>query len=132
MDNLDSSTSGEIAAAVVAFQQQTNGHAPQAVSVVLSQDTLLVMLHQALSPVERDLARGPLGGAQVQELHRQLFSTSCHRLQKEIQRITGVEWRAAVAEVEPRTGDMVQAFTRSAGAQAFRGAQGEPHPMGGE
>ena len=118
--------SQEIAEAVIAFQQTTTGHAPKAVTVVLSQDTLVVMLHEALSPTERDLARSPSGAAQVQEFHRQLFSTSSQRLQKEIRRITGVEWREAVAEVEPTTGDMVQAFTRSAKAQVFRLAQSEP------
>jgi len=116
----------QVAQAVMAFQQQTTGHAPKAVTVVLSQDTLVVTLHEALSPAERDLARSPSGAAQVREFHRQLFSTSSQRLQKEIRRITGVEWREAVAEVEPTTGDMVQAFTRIAKVQVFRIAQGEP------
>ena len=110
----------EIAEAVIAFQQETTGHAPRAVTVVLSEDTLVVALHEALSPAERDLAKSPSGAAQVQEFHRQLFATSSQRLQKEIQRITGVEWREAIAEVEPTTGDMVQAFMRSAKAQVFR------------
>ena len=120
----------EIAEAVIEFQRKTTGHVPKAVTVVLSQDTLMVMLHEALSPAERDLARSPSGAAQVQEFHRQLFSTSSQRLQKEIGRITGVEWPEAVAEVEPTTGDMVQAFTRSAKVQVFRLAQGVPGDSG--
>jgi uncharacterized protein YbcI len=122
--------SQEIAQAVIAFHQQMTGHASKAVTVVLSQDTLVVMLHEALSPAERDLARSPSGAAQVQEFHRQLFSTSSQRLQKEIGRITGVEWPEAAAEVEPTTGDMVQAFTRSARVQVFRLAQGVPGDSG--
>ena len=110
----------EIAEAATAFQQQTTGHAAKAVTVVLSQDTLVVTLHEALSPVEKDLAKSPSGAAQVQEFHRQLFSTSSEWLRKEIERITGVEWPEAVAEVEPTTGAMVQAFTRNAVVQVFR------------
>ena len=64
-------------------------------------------------------------GVQVQEFHRQLFSTSSEQLRKKIETITGVEWREAVAEVEATTGDMVQAFTRSAKVQVFRLAPSE-------
>ena len=112
-----------VAQAVMDFQQQTTGHAPKAVTVVLSQDTLVVALHEALSPAEMDMAKSPSGAAQVQEFHRQLFSNSSQSLRAEIQRITGVEWREAVAEVEPTTGAMVQAFARSAVVQMFRLAQ---------
>ena len=116
----------EIAEAVIAFQRRTTGHAPKAVTVVLSQDTLVVTLHEALSPAEKELARSPEGAAQVKQFHRQLFSSSCQSLREEIQRITGVEVREAVAEIEPTTGAVVQAFTRSATVQVFRLAQGVP------
>jgi uncharacterized protein YbcI len=86
----------------------------------------VVWLHEALSPAEKDLARDPSGAAQVQEFHRQLFLTSCQSLQEETKRITGVEWRNAVAEVEPTKGDMVQAFTRSGMVQVFRLARNVP------
>ena len=114
----------EIAEAVITFQRQTTGHAAKAVTVVLSQDTLVITLHEALSPVEKDLAKSASGAAQVQEFHRQLFSTSSDWLRKQIERITGVEWPEAVAEVEPTTGAVVQAFTRNAVVQVFRLAQG--------
>jgi len=110
----------EIAEAVFAFQGRMTGHAPRAVIVVLGQDTLVATLHDALSPAERDLARSPSGAAQVQEFHRQLFFASSDCLRQEIERITGVEWPEAVVEIEPTTGSMVQAFTRSAVVQVFR------------
>jgi len=116
----------EIAEAVTAFQRQTTGHAPRAVTVVLSQDTLVITLHEALSPAERDLARSPEGAAQVEEFHRRLFSSSSQSLREEIRRITGVEVREAVAEIEPRTEAVVQAFTSSALVQVFRLAQSVP------
>ena len=116
----------QVAQAVMAFQQQTTGHAPKAVTVVLSQDTLVVALHEALSPAEKDLAKSPAGAAKVQEFHRQLFSHSSQSLREEIQRITGVEVREAVAEVEPTTGAVVQAFTSSAMVQVFRLSRNVP------
>ena len=115
-----------VAQAVMAFQQKTTGHAPKAVTVVLSQDTLVVTLHEALSPAEKDLAKSPAGAAQVQEFHRQLFINSSQSLREEIKRITGVEVREAVAEVEPTTGTVVQAFTSNVTVQVFRLAQSVP------
>ena len=123
----ESTMAHQVAQAVMAFQQRTTGHAPKAITVVLSQDTLVVTLHEALSPAEKDLAKkSPAGAAKVQEFHRQLFSNSSQSLRDEIQRITGVEVREAVAEVEPMTGDVVQAFTRSSMVQVFRLAHSVP------
>jgi uncharacterized protein YbcI len=116
----------QVAQAVMAFQQRTTGHAPRAITVVLSQDTLVVTLHEALSPAEKDLARSPAGAAKVQEFHRQLFVNSSQSLREEIESITGVEVREAVAEVEPTTGTVMQAFTSSATVQVFRLAQDVP------
>ena len=98
----------QVARAVMAFQQKTTGHAPKAITVVLSQDTLVVTLHEALSPAEKDMAKkSPAGAAKVQEFHRQLFFNSSQSLREEIKRITGVEVREAAAEVETVTGTMV-------------------------
>ena len=116
----------QVAQAVMAFQEKTTGHAPKAVTVVLSQDTLVVTLHEALSPAEKAMAKSPAGAAKVQEFHRQLFSSSAQLLREEIGRITGVEVREAVAEVEPTTGAVVQAFTSSAMVQVFRLSRNVP------
>jgi len=123
----ESSMAKRVAQAVMDFQQKMTGHAPRAITVVLSQDTLVVTLHEALSPAEKDMARqSPAGAAKVEEFHRQLFSNSSQSLLDEIRRITGVEVREAIAEVEPSTGDVVQAFTRSSMVQVFRLAQRVP------
>ena len=45
-------------------------------TVVLSDTTLVITLHGALSPLERALAKTPDGAAQVQEFHRQLFANA--------------------------------------------------------
>lgn len=122
----ESTMAQQIAQAVMAFQQKMTGHSPKAVTVVLSQDTLVVTLHEALPPAERDTANSPAGAAKVEEFHRQLFANSSRSLRDEIKRITGVEVREAVAEVEPTTGAVVQAFTSSAMVQVFRLARNVP------
>ena len=111
MENFDPSVAQQIAQAAIAFQQQRTGHEPKSVTVVLSENTLVITLHGALSPAEKALAKSPEGAAQVQEFHRQLFNHSADSLRQEIKRITGVEVREATAEVEPTTGTVVQVFT---------------------
>lgn len=109
----------QIALAATAFQRSSTGHAPQSVTVVLCENTLVVTLHGALSPAEKALARSPDGAVQVQEFHRQLFADSSAPLRQEIQRITGVEVRESTAEVEASTGTVVQVFTTGTMVQVY-------------
>jgi uncharacterized protein YbcI len=110
----------QIAQAAIAFEQRRTGnHVPKSVTVVLSDGTLVITLHEALSPAERSLAQSPAGAAQVQEFHRQLFDSSSEALRQEIKRITGMEVREAAAQVEPTTGAVVQAFTTGTVVQVF-------------
>jgi uncharacterized protein YbcI len=108
-----------IAKAAIAFERKRTGHAPRSVTVVMSDNTLMITLHGALSPVERALAKSPKGAAKVQDFHRQLFTSSADSLRKEIKRITGVEVREAAAEFEPSTGTVVHAFTNGTVVQVF-------------
>jgi uncharacterized protein YbcI len=91
--------------------------------VVLSGDTLVITLHNALSAAEKALAESPAGAAQVQEFHRQLFASSSDLLRQEIKRITGVEVREAAAEVEATSGTVVFAFASGTMVQVFLLAQ---------
>lgn len=119
MDDTKPNLARQVAEAASEFQEQRTGHAPKAVTVVLSQDTLVITLHGALSPAEKALAASPEGAAKVQEFHRQLFTTSAEPLRQEIKRITGVAVREAIAEVEPATGSVVQVFTTGTMVQVF-------------
>src|SRR5438128_6729878 len=120
MDKSTSTMAQQIAQAAIAFEQRRTGnHVPKSVSVVLSEGTLVVTLHEALSLAERVLAKSPAGAAQVQEFHRQLFASSSDSLRQEIKRITGMEVREATAEVEPATGAVVQAFTTGTVVEVF-------------
>ena len=61
MKKLDPTVAQQIAQAVSVFQQRRTGYPPKAVTVVLSEDTLVVTLHDALSPAEKALAHTPGG-----------------------------------------------------------------------
>ena len=119
MDKLNSTMAHRIAQAASAFEQQRTGQLPQSVAVVLSENTLVITLHGALSPAERAVARSAEGAAQVQEFHRRLFADASHSLRQEIKRITGIEVREATAEVEPTTGAVVGVFTSGTTVQVF-------------
>ncbi|NQV86229.1 MAG: DUF2294 family protein [Woeseiaceae bacterium] len=109
----------QVAEAASAFQKQRTGNTPKAVTVVLSENTLVITMHGALTQAEQALAANPAGAAQVQEFHRQLFANSCEGLRQEIKRITGVDVREAAAEVETNTGAVVLAFTSGTMVQMF-------------
>lgn len=137
MNKPNPSMAQQVALAASAFQQQRTGHVPKAVTVVLSEETLVVTLHGALSPAEQALSQTPAGAAQVQEYHRQLFKSSVDLLREEIKRITGVAVREAAAEVELTTGAVVHAFTSGTMVQVFRLTHSisaeiwnEPHAIG--
>ena len=126
MDQSNPTMAQQVAFAASACQQQRTGHLPKSVTVVLSGETLVITLHGALSPAEKALAKSPAGAAQVQEFHRQLFTSSADTLREEIRRITGVEVREATAEVEPTTGTMVGVFTTGTTVQVYLLAHGVP------
>jgi len=128
MDRSDLSQARQIAQAARAFEQQTTGRLPRSVTVVLSDDTLVITLRGTLSPAETALARTPEGAAQLREFHRQLFSTACEPLRRQIRRITGVEVCEASAEVETSTGTVVQVFSlaRAVPTDTWSGSDPEP------
>ena len=119
MDEPKLSIAQQVARAATEYQEQATGHAPTAVSVVLSENMLVVTLHGALSEAEKALARNPEGASKVQEFHRRLFASASESLREEIKRITGVPVREAVAEVEPKTGSVIHAFTTGTMVQVF-------------
>ena len=119
MNKSTSTIAQQIARTAMTFEERRTGHRPQSATVVLSEDTVVITLHGALSPAEKALAQSPEGAAQVQEFHRQLFNNSSEPLRQEIKKITGVEVRQATAEVETATGAVVHAFTTGTVVQVY-------------
>ena len=126
MASSESTMGQQIAEAAIAFEQQRTGQMPKSVTVVLSENTLVITLHGALSPAEQALAKSPQGAAQVQEFHRQLFVNASDSLRQDIKRITGAEVREATAEIEPATGTVVGVFTSGTTVQVYLLAQNVP------
>jgi len=111
----------QIARAAIAYEQRRTGnHVPKSVSVGLSEGTLVITLHDALSPAEQAMAKTSAGAAQVQEFHRRPVASSSNTLRQEIKRITGMKVREAAAEIEPSSGSAVQAFTTGIVVQLFQ------------
>ena len=119
MNETNSDNSQRLARMASELQHKRTGLAPTAVTVILSEDTLVVTLRGALTPAEKGLARTPQGAAQVQEYHRQLFATSSDSMRQEIKNITGREVREATAEIETAEGAVVHPFTTGAMVQVF-------------
>ena len=108
----------QLADVVRQFEEERTGRMPESVTAELVDASLVITLHGELSPVEMDLAKTPDGAAEVQELHRQLFLTSCGSLLKEIEVITGVAVLEATSEVTTDTGTVVQVFVLAASVPA--------------
>ena len=119
MDQSKLTMAQQIAQAASAFEQQRTGQVPKSVTVVLSEDTLVITLRGALSPAETTLAKSPAGAARMQEFHRQLFATSAGPLLEEIKRITQVEVRESASEVATMTGAVMQLFATGTVVQVF-------------
>ena len=119
MNASESAMAQQVAQVAIAYQKELSGHAPASVAVVLSKDTLVITLYDALTPAEKALALSQSGAAQVQEFHRQLFHNSSGSLRKEIEMITGRGVCEAVAEVESASRTVVHAFASGNVVQVF-------------
>lgn len=126
MKKPNSTMARQIAEAASLFEHQRTGITPTSVTVVLSDTTLVITLHGALSEAEKAMANTPEGAAQIQDFHRQLFASGSGSLREEIKRITGVEVREATAEVEPATGTVVGVFTSGTTVQVYQLASSVP------
>jgi uncharacterized protein YbcI len=109
----------EIAELAKAFEQERTGHRPKSVTVVLSDDALVITLHGALSEAEKALVRDPEGAKRLREFHQQLFASAAGSLRKEIERITGVKVREVAAEIEPTTGTVLKVFSTGTVVQVY-------------
>ena len=112
--------SKELADIALAMQSERTGHTPKAVTVVASDETVVVTLQEALTPAEKILVRTEAGASQVEEYHRALFAVSCNELRREIQRLTGRRVREAAVVMEPASGAIVHAFPSGTMVQIFQ------------
>jgi uncharacterized protein YbcI len=109
----------KIARAAIAFQRESTGIAPESVTVLLGEKTLVVTMQDALSPAEKQMASSPEGAARVNEFHQRLFQSSAPALHDELQRILGVEIRESSIGMEPTSGRFVEVYPSGALVQVF-------------
>ncbi len=119
MNESKSPLTQQVARVAGALQQKRTGVVPKAVTAILSEDTLVVTLDDALTPAEKALIGTPQDAGQVQEFHRQLFASSSDSMRQEIKRITGREVREATAEIDTGTGAIGHTFKSGAMVQVF-------------
>ena len=108
----------QLAEVAYQFEKHRTGRTPESVTAVLIDDTLVITLREALSTSEKELAKTPVGAAEVRESHRQLFLTSCGSLRQEVEVITGVGVLEATSEVATHTGTVVLVFLLAANVTA--------------
>ena len=58
MQKSNSMMAQQVAQAASAFQERRTGHAPQSVTVVLSEDVLVITLHGALTAADKTASQG--------------------------------------------------------------------------
>ena len=92
--------SKELADIALAMQSERTGHTPKAVTVVASDETVVVTLQEALTPAEKILVRTEAGASKVEDYHRALFE--------------------AAVVMEPASGALVHAFTSGTMVQIFQ------------
>ena len=114
------SVTDQIAQAVWDFEQEHAGHNPGAVSVILSDDILMIKLHEALTPAEMLLSDTAVGAGWSHEFHNHLFPSASDSLWREIERVTGRRLYEATAEAEARTAAIQHAFSTGTLVQVFR------------
>ncbi len=119
MNESKSAMTQQLARIAKTLQQKRTGVAPTSVTAVLSENTLVVTLDDALTPAEKALVRTPQGAAQVQEFHRELFASSSESMREQIKAITGRDVREATAEIETATGTIAHAFRSGAMVHVF-------------
>ncbi len=119
--NLSQRTIGQwIARAARAFEKRRIKHGRKWVAVFMNEDTIVIALHGSLTAAEKALAQSPAGAARVREFHRQMFADAPTVLHRKIKSITGMEVRDTTAEIDPKTGQVVQVFTTETVGEEFR------------
>ena len=93
------------------FREAANQARRKWVAVFMNQDTIVIALHGSLTAAEKALVQSPAGAARVREFHRQVFTDASAVLHRKIKSISGMEVRDTTAEIEPKTGHVVQLFT---------------------
>ena len=113
------------------FETHRTGRAPESVTAVLIDDSLVISLRGVLSSAEKELAKTPVGAAQVRENHRQQFLDSGSSFPQQIEVLTGVAVLEATSEVSTHNGTVVYVVLLASyvAASTWTESKTEPTPL---
>ncbi len=110
------------------FEMHRTGRAPESVTAVLIDDSLVIKVRGVLSSAQQELAKTPVGAAQVRESHRQVFLASGGSLQQQIAVLTGVAVLEATSEVSTHSGTVVFVVLLASGVAASTWTESKSQP----
>ena len=100
-------------------QQLRTGHSPKKVDAAFVGDALVMVMHDALTAVEKKLSLNPNGTNQLRDFHRQLFFSSSNAMKEKIVSITGREVIETESELGSGTSSLVYAPVTGAMIQVY-------------
>lgn len=109
----------QVAQAAGTFENMLLHRVPKSVSVVASEEWMVVHLQEEFDSVERRLATAGDGRQRVEEFHRFLFESSLESLRSHVRRATGVMLRGAVAHVDTDTCMVLKTFSTHPSVDLF-------------
>jgi len=115
-----------VAQAIGAFEHVLLGRAPRSVTVVASDNRLVVSLHESFSPLERHVAAAADGCCRVEDFHHDLFESSHEALVHHVRHSTGIGLDAGLVHVDAATGSVLKTFTTEPSVELFLLGQGLP------
>jgi uncharacterized protein YbcI len=109
----------QVAQATGTFENMLLHRVPKSVSVVASEEWMVVHLHEDFDAVERRMATAGDGRQRVEEFHRFLFESSLESLRSHVRRATGVMLRGAVAHVDTDSCMVLKTFSTHPSVDLF-------------
>lgn len=116
-----------VAHAAGTFEHLLVGRVPSSVTVVAEGNWMVLSIHEAFSPGERQVASHGKGGfAKVDAYHRQLFSHGLEALCGHVRTCTGVWFRGGAVHVDRATGSVLKTLTTRQAVDMFLLGEGVP------
>jgi len=116
-----------VAHAAGSFEHLLVGRVPSSVTVVTDGDWMVLNIHEAFSPGERQLASNRNGGSgKVEAYHRYLFNHGLESLCSHVRTCTGVWFRGAAVHVDRETGSVLKTLTTRPAVDTFLLGEGVP------
>ena len=116
-----------VAHAAGTFEHLLVGRVPSSVTVVADGNWMVLSIHEAFSPGERQVASNGNGGfAKVDAYHRQLFSHGLEALCGHVRTCTGVWFRGGAVHVDQATGSVLKTLTTRPAVDVFLLGEGVP------